>query len=259
MPGTCEWLMNHRYYYDWKMESDNSPSHLLVTGIPGSRKSSLSKRVIEDLQTLEATGAAVIYYYFTGNDDRSRSTLEMVASLTSQIITVASHSDQGKSMKHLKEVVRKNSMFPDQGRKLKTVWKLFTSLVKAYQHTVYIVVDTLDECSDGTAFSQYVMDVSTLKNVKFLITGRPLVSMFIDIPAIVKENASNGPRKKFLREIPMDIAMDVYRFLNADIERTPHLMIYKELILETISGYACEMFLYAGAFESGYGMSDYTS
>ncbi|KAF8245498.1 hypothetical protein K440DRAFT_520402, partial [Wilcoxina mikolae CBS 423.85] len=82
LEGTCEWILDNKEYQNW-VEGIGT-SNLWVVGIPGAGKSVLSTNIIDELR--KKKGVVLLYFYFRNGDVKTTSPLEMIASITTQLI-----------------------------------------------------------------------------------------------------------------------------------------------------------------------------
>ncbi|RDH36433.1 hypothetical protein BDQ94DRAFT_167335 [Aspergillus welwitschiae] len=67
-PGTCDWVFEHATLKAW-MEKDSPASQVWVKASPGAGKSVLTAYAVEKLEATSAENAAVIYHYFTFDEE----------------------------------------------------------------------------------------------------------------------------------------------------------------------------------------------
>ncbi|GLA28115.1 hypothetical protein AnigIFM63326_005683 [Aspergillus niger] len=67
-PGTCDWVFEHATLKNW-MEKDSPASQVWVKASPGAGKSVLTAYAVEKLEATSAENAAVIYHYFTFDEE----------------------------------------------------------------------------------------------------------------------------------------------------------------------------------------------
>ncbi|KAL3253299.1 hypothetical protein ABHI18_009601 [Aspergillus niger] len=67
-PGTCDWIFEHATLKAW-MEKDSPASQVWVKASPGAGKSVLTAYAVEKLEATSAENAAVIYHYFTFDEE----------------------------------------------------------------------------------------------------------------------------------------------------------------------------------------------
>ncbi|GFN16881.1 vegetative incompatibility protein HET-E-1 [Aspergillus tubingensis] len=67
-PGTCDWVFEHATLKDW-MDKDSPASQVWVKASPGAGKTVLTASVVEKLEATSAENVAVIYHYFTFDEE----------------------------------------------------------------------------------------------------------------------------------------------------------------------------------------------
>jgi ankyrin repeat domain-containing protein 50 len=70
--GTCEWLLRHVRFQEWRADID--PSLLWISGGPGKGKTMLAIYITEELQPVADESRGVLLYYFCSNRDKNRNT-----------------------------------------------------------------------------------------------------------------------------------------------------------------------------------------
>ncbi|KAJ5619424.1 hypothetical protein N7510_003408 [Penicillium lagena] len=142
--GSGKWFLESPEYLNW---FDNSGSNVLwCSGIPGSGKTILSSIIVEDLQKRlkRHSLSAVGYAYCDYNDREVQSIENIIGSLWRQIV----HLDQ-HGVSNLQDLYNR-CMIEDRGAR-PTLRELSGALRdEVNRHvSVFLVIDALDECSEG--------------------------------------------------------------------------------------------------------------
>lgn len=149
LPGTGQWLLNHPQYADWLASSCSSV--LLLHGIIGSGKSTLTSLVIDTLSQLAAqypAPAPLAFFYCANSDwERNRASADTVMrTLLWQLCLDASGETKVRESL-LAEYERKAAMANIDGfdvPRLRTQDCVRLALELAQQDPLTIVVDALD-------------------------------------------------------------------------------------------------------------------
>ncbi|KAJ7492122.1 hypothetical protein FB451DRAFT_1217062 [Mycena latifolia] len=153
LSGTCDWLLQHRVYVDWR-DGRSLPPILWVHAPPAAGKSILSSRVIQVIRE-EPDGPAVAYHFY--RFDQMNSTSETLRFLASQLFdSYWNHTHAVSEEMYLRTQQSVCS--------LENIEQLITMLVKLLPK-VYFVLDGLDEECMGS--NRWTEAATTLD---FLIT-----------------------------------------------------------------------------------------
>ncbi|OCK87823.1 TPR-like protein [Cenococcum geophilum 1.58] len=146
-PDTGIWLLENQAFIDFVQCEYSASFHLC--GNPGSGKTFLSSKVIDELREYfaEMTSTSLIYFLCDGKTDASnrRTSLAVLKSLTAQLlerITAVDTAFVRTNVEALGMVKRKAKDIPEG--------QLFKILEKClrYFKKCYLVVDAVDECDD---------------------------------------------------------------------------------------------------------------
>ncbi|KAF3022098.1 hypothetical protein E8E14_013736 [Neopestalotiopsis sp. 37M] len=80
LEGTCEWLITHATYQQWKSSSESTT--LWLHGIPGAGKTKLSTKVVDDLAPMNLPLA---YFFCDRNQENRSDPLTVLYSITRQL------------------------------------------------------------------------------------------------------------------------------------------------------------------------------
>jgi ankyrin repeat protein len=198
--GTCEWVLHHPNFQNWK---DSSSSSLLwVSADPGCGKSTLSKSLVDiDLKPTDAR--TTCYFFFKDDNDAQKSLATALSALLHQLFC--------QKQRLIKYAM---SEFAANGDKLpQLIHTLWDILIKAAGDPeageVFCILDALDECTEGGRY-QIISALSTLyqkegfsktiARLKICVTSRP----YLDIERRFTDLTSNFPTIRLLGEQESD-------------------------------------------------------
>jgi hypothetical protein len=101
--GTCQWVLHHRTYQQWRQEQQ--PSLLWVSADPGCGKFFLASFLIDELESVDSQSTlpgAVCFFFFKDNAEQSSATLSLRA-MIHQLFTAK------PSLIHIAAVLSTNS------------------------------------------------------------------------------------------------------------------------------------------------------
>ncbi|KAF7952664.1 hypothetical protein EAE96_005895 [Botrytis aclada] len=184
-PGSGKWLLENREFRSWLLSDHNSV--LWIQGNPGAGKSTLASNFIKDFKNHSLEGRpAILLYHFFHYESQDNSARNLLRSLIFQIMSknlnplsdLISLLDQKRNFYHKVEEPR-NSWGEWISQAVLTeefLGKCLEAIAEA--HWLYIVIDALDECSNGEISSLmsllYFLNSIALKNsIKLFIISRP--------------------------------------------------------------------------------------
>lgn len=160
---TGRWFLESARY-KWLKKS--SGARLWLRGIPGSGKTVLTSRVIEDLRSdLRTDKIAIIYFFFSFSDSSKQKLDHMLRSLIFQLADGMHRS----SMEHLMQLFKSNRDGREQPRT--------TALIKTCSQMMHdlqdvpVVLDALDESVERSDLIQWITSPCN-ENCKFILTSR---------------------------------------------------------------------------------------
>ncbi|KAJ6601324.1 hypothetical protein DFH09DRAFT_560440 [Mycena vulgaris] len=161
LSGTCEWLLQHRTYIDWR-DGHTSSAIFWVHAPPGAGKSILSSRVIQAIK--EEPDAALAYHFYRFDQMNSGSeTLRLLASQLFDAYWSRTHAVSEEMYLKTQQSVCS----------LESVEELVTILVKLLPKS-YFMLDGLDEeVSMGSESPRWSEAVNTLDFLIALANGFP--------------------------------------------------------------------------------------
>ena len=238
--GTGLWFLESSEFKEW---SNRCPSTLWCPGIPGSGKTIIASLVVDHLT--EAKGyndnVGIAYVYCSYLDQYQQTAVNLVGAMLRQLL-VKKIEKAGDISGEVLSIYQRHS----QGRTrplLRELTDLLVGQLAIYERT-YLIIDALDECSEGNGARGMVIDLlRTLSKVgrrcSLLVTSR-------FSPSIERAFRSE---ECLVLQIRAENS-DVQRFVQAQIEtnwrtaqalkRKPHL---QETIVEAVVEQAEGMFL----------------
>lgn len=145
VPGTCQWLIRHEKYRNWRQ---NQASDLLwLSADAGCGKSVLTSYLIDHLKSSEnkiQVPEIVCYFFFKEDNSEQNDATHAISAILHQLYTA-----QPWLLRHA------TSQFLDQGkdilRSFNSLWKLLdSSTTDPSSRDVILVFDGLDECEPAT-------------------------------------------------------------------------------------------------------------
>lgn len=190
--GTGEWFLATPEVKRWL----NGPKEtLLCLGIPGAGKTMMAAIVIDHL--LKKCSNEVVYVFCNHNAKEDQSAFSMLSAILKQL--VQAHPSTVGPIKRLYELC----VYQDITPSLDVVFNVLQSILTRLP-TLYIVIDALDECQDGSRgqFLAKLRDLQVGRDVHVMVTSRStpdIVDAFGD--AIKLEvRASDEDMKRFVSD-----------------------------------------------------------
>ncbi|KAK8091770.1 hypothetical protein PG997_002131 [Apiospora hydei] len=144
--GTCEWLITHPQYEEWKLMSTSTT--LWLHGIPGAGKTRLTSKVIEDVINTASIQESVAYFFCDRGQEDRREPLSVLQSLVRQL-TCPRVGNQVMPCTQAKYLEKKNRGFAANHLTLDECRDLLAELTSNYAQSTFII-DGLDECNEHT-------------------------------------------------------------------------------------------------------------
>jgi Cdc6-like AAA superfamily ATPase len=195
-PGTGQWFLNHPQVAKWHSEANAT---LFCSGIPGAGKTMIAAIAVDHLLDSiinSPTGVAYVYC----NYKEEQELLDILAAILKQL-----------ALPNMEPVDRLRRRRSARGTSLSLheLIGYLRDVVDCYDK-VYIVIDALDECQDGSRrqLLTKLTELRTGRDIHLMATSR-------HIPEIEVE---------FNRALQLDVQAseeDVERFVNGQIHRLP--------------------------------------
>ncbi|KAI1375324.1 hypothetical protein F4677DRAFT_446406 [Hypoxylon crocopeplum] len=171
LPQSCDAILTSQQFQSFISCEDVKHPHILaLQGLPGSGKTTAAASIVDHLKT---QGFEVLYFFFKANDVEKCSLLNCLRTILAQMIRLE---------EHLYDLVE--PFYQDSGRvvadSLAEVQRaLSKALSQSIKDQIFIVLDALDESSDGGEVFQWVkaQASSTSRQLRVLITSRPSLSL----------------------------------------------------------------------------------
>lgn len=213
-PGTCLWFLDGRTFVDWYTTPN---AKLWVYGIPGAGKTILSALAIQKALAVASETRAVIFYYCSFKDDRTR---HLSGILTCFIGQLARQNEECLAI-----LQRKFQGFGDLNTSpwTKNHSDLVALLGKmcAVFEEVNILIDGVDECHDASTVSETLADLSKSSAVRILVSSRREhhIKIFLeDFTAISIAAESQDLRLYVPAEIELRMRKQKLRISNPDLK-----------------------------------------
>ncbi|KAK1830451.1 hypothetical protein QBC39DRAFT_354018 [Podospora conica] len=160
--GTGKWLLESPVFHEWLNGLEKSKRCLWLQGIPGSGKTCLSTTVIQSAQSRGKT----LFIFLTYTLADKTSALSVFHSLIFQLA----------SQDEMRQSVVCNSSLEKLRTSLEVAETLLSNLVLACKEPVYIVVDGLDEISEGQRcllVKRLMTLLDALEGLRVCLSSRP--------------------------------------------------------------------------------------
>ncbi|KAI1368511.1 hypothetical protein F5Y08DRAFT_296011 [Xylaria arbuscula] len=141
--NTCDWLLQRPKFGQWV--SATSATTLWLQGFPGSGKTFLISRVIENIEetlSIDTNDESFAFFYCNRNEENRRNTLDILRSYVRQLSTTPRRS--GLIFPELKQLYA-DSQMKGAGWTLGLCRVYLIKLLNLYPRTT-LVLDALDEC-----------------------------------------------------------------------------------------------------------------
>lgn len=186
------WFLDSPEFTEWVRGSGKT---LFCPGIPGAGKTMMAAIAVDHLHAIQTPDVGVAYLYCNYKSQTDQTTANLLAAILKQLV-----QDQPSIAQPLSELYDSHQK---HGTRL-SLDKTFTALqsVLANYSKVYVVIDALDECPDGTR-SQLLRRCRNLQgqtDLRLMATSRhipDIVEEFKDMPR-VEVRASNADVKRYV-------------------------------------------------------------
>ncbi|KAL4922034.1 ankyrin repeat-containing domain protein [Aspergillus aurantiobrunneus] len=231
-PGTGDWLVQAEAYQKWHDSTEATTGGLWIQGIPGSGKSVVAARVIQELTEKET---ALVIFFFARRIIKSNSHPQnLVRDCLYQLL------DHSVALQvRLEDLRKQNSSI--EYCPFQELWQAFllglSTLTRAY-----IVFDALDELAvEENDFLPLLLDLAQLSppSIKLIITSRP-VPHLLDV--------LRGPSLALIRLTRRAVESDIATYIEQRLSQQEERTLTDEqqaVIKETICRKAQGLFLYA--------------
>ncbi|CAG7935168.1 unnamed protein product [Penicillium nalgiovense] len=217
-PTTCSWLVNSERFNRWL----NSPSILLLSGIPGCGKTVLCSAAIERVRShvIGKSGVGLVYFYFDFHEEQKQSVEGLLLSVIVQLVY-----QQEKLPVQFRSLC---DDFKERRGKLRgeKLLKALHATIEQFRR-VYLILDALDECGEQQGVMSLIANLvrshagfsilatsrdtteisrSALGQVSTNVIYMSLDNVNIDIRTYVVNSLSRDPK---LRERPSHVKAEI--------------------------------------------------
>ncbi|EMD33581.1 hypothetical protein CERSUDRAFT_125879 [Gelatoporia subvermispora B] len=174
--GTSTWFIEGDVLAEWK----TTGSLLWIHGKPGSGKSILCSAVIEDInRTWLAQPDIILAYFYCDFRDTAKQHVRSI--LAHILVSIAANSDCAARI--LSELHSSNANGSHQPRHDALILCLHKMLEASSDHSIFIVIDALDECPESESKRRHVLQLIErivkwrIQHVRICVTSRPEVDI----------------------------------------------------------------------------------
>ncbi|KAI9891703.1 MAG: hypothetical protein M1814_002453 [Vezdaea aestivalis] len=198
--GTCEWVLRHRHFLQWK--DQKSSSLLWLSADPGCGKSVLAKFLIDRLGSPDGEhNYNVCFFFFKDDNDQQKSAVLALRAILHQLFEV-----QNELLKHALPYFK--SKGPAFVQEIYTLWEILikSTIANNNSRETICIIDALDECEQQSRNMFMNIAAEFFKknsgtnvnrpNLKLLITSRGYQDIGLNLfrpdhPLIIRLRAEN--------------------------------------------------------------------
>ncbi|KAE8375243.1 hypothetical protein BDV26DRAFT_268341 [Aspergillus bertholletiae] len=202
--NTGGWFFKQREFQDWQSSKDSSIFWL--HGIPGTGKTKLVSRVIDEL--LQIQGQRLAYFYCNRSEELRRKPKEILRSFVKQLSIAEDQTVTHTSLLQIYNDKRRRG-FLSKGLSLEESEALLAQLISTYPKTILIVdaLDEIEEVSRQRLISYFSRLVEQIQSLKIFVSSRRNE----DIASRLKTKASVGINATNSQD-------DIVKFVSKEIE-----------------------------------------
>ncbi|GAD99790.1 hypothetical protein AOR_1_288124 [Paecilomyces variotii No. 5] len=247
-PGTCQWLLQHPEFLSW--ESGSTCSLLLLYGIPGCGKTTLSSAVIDRYReaALKVPNSVPVAYFYccdSRSEEERHTTCGLLRSLARQLIVFHSQGPSihsaALSLYERLTGEAKTQGFPAKNPSTAECIDLILAVVDDNPATIIIdAVDELDQPKGVMDALQTIMQKAS-NVVKVFATARESAAMMTTVPAQHMIRVTAETNKTDVRLVATDAvgkAVSNCKLLTGKVEQP-----LKDKLIDALASSAGEMFL----------------
>lgn len=164
-PGTCLWFLDGSAFRKWCTTPNTK---LWISGIPGAGKTVLSALAIEHALVNSSKTKAVIFYYCSHQNDRSRLLTGIFSCFIGQL---ARHNEDCMALLQAKFEHAAHVDAPTWVNDESDLMALLNSMFLCFEE-VSILIDGVDECHDASSVSEKLARLCESPTVRMLISSR---------------------------------------------------------------------------------------
>jgi ATPases of the AAA+ class len=206
-PNTCSWLVDSERFNRWL----NSPSILLLSGIPGCGKTVLCSAAIERVRShvIGKSGVGLAYFYFDFHEEHKQSVEGLLLSVIVQLVY-----QQEKLPVQFRSLC---DDFKERRGKLRgeKLLKAFHATTEKFRR-VYLILDALDECGERQGIMNLISNlVRSHAGYSILATSRDTTE--------ISRSALGQVSKNVIYMSLDDVNMDIRTYVVNSLSRDPKL------------------------------------
>ncbi|KIJ63621.1 hypothetical protein HYDPIDRAFT_41029, partial [Hydnomerulius pinastri MD-312] len=175
---TGDWLFDEKLYCNWR---SGITKFLWLNGKPGAGKSVLASAVVDNLSRNLEHNETLAYFYCDFRNSRCTSAMEVLRSLTAQLLRQA----KTNWLPSFSELVKRKDRGAGPPADVDILSDLLRSAAKLHSRPI-VVVDALDECDDLRELLRALVGLND-GHCRFFVTSRMAISIneaFTDLPSI---------------------------------------------------------------------------
>ncbi|KAF2174931.1 hypothetical protein K469DRAFT_724913 [Zopfia rhizophila CBS 207.26] len=222
--GTGHWFLNAHEVARWLNEAKAT---LFCPGIPGAGKTMIAAIAIDHLlNTVQSSSVGVAYVYCNYKAQEEQDATSMLAAILKELAQT-----QPSIVEPLERLHKQHT---DRGTR-PSLDEVFGALRDAIVRcsTVYIMIDALDECQDGTRhqFLAKLRDLQAGRDIRLMATSRFIPEIVDGFKEALRLEVQAGKE-----DVKRFVAGQIYR-LPRCIQRDPALQeMVQEKIVEAVEG-----------------------
>ncbi|KAJ5506613.1 Mur ligase C-terminal [Penicillium expansum] len=234
-PKTCGWLLENSVFKEW--EQSSSPAVIWLQGLPGTGKSFLTSRVIDDLRANLHPGEGLAFYYCQRSGQTFEDPSDVIRALFRQLATPAHEFQEDEMRKDVRDLYAQSKRMTHPS--LSICKQQIIKSVSQYSQTT-IVLDALDECAEPRNELFDLIDSLVSQSeypVRIFISARP--------ESDIEERFHNEPIIK--TEVP-DVKEDIKSFIDkkiGELRWNSNTVKFREEAVEALVEKSDGMFLWA--------------
>ncbi|KAF8530881.1 hypothetical protein BDD12DRAFT_914734 [Trichophaea hybrida] len=209
--NTCTWVLDDQHYRGWAEKNGNAI--LWISGDPGCGKCVLSSFLTKEITRGKPNQLYIAYFFCDDKDERLRTAHSILVNLLTQLL------DQ------VPDIIAHFLADPEYStNKEKTLWsfgmlwRVFERIINGAHHgQVYILIDALDECEEGSRTKLlnklkhlFHNPTTTIPPIKIIITSRPHIPVAFYLTDVIE-----------MRLAAENLKNDITAFVEAEVHTQP--------------------------------------
>ncbi|EXK24272.1 hypothetical protein FOMG_18991 [Fusarium oxysporum f. sp. melonis 26406] len=235
LPGTGAWFTSSDEYQEWLQGDGDGEGLLWVKGIPGSGKSVMAAKLIDELARSNP-GSPVLFFFFRQIIEANHKPQALLRDWMDQLLEYSP-----PLQKQLMTYVKANR--PVDTISMEDLWEDLRAALAGLPGKAFCVADALDEMDQGHGMDMFLKELASLGQwrpgtVKVLMTSRPV--------PIIERSLRMAPCFHLrLQESLVDVDISTYVEYTLSRCESPIQASDKQLIRDAVPGRANGLFLYA--------------